>query len=265
MAQRALGRRARQRRQDRSGAPPGLRAVRPVRPAPSAVRLRRRSRLARLEGQPAGHLLDRSRAWRGCFRVPLSGRRPGSPGRLRNPARQWNAAQCGAGRDPPRALARPRLRRAPRMRVRTASGGCGSAGPGARHRAARDGSGDDPDPRSRPDLGSPGRDHRGGGSRGHGRLLDGWPLQPPPAAEDARMTEIVECTGLYHIYKTGTLEVVALQGLDLKVAEAEMVAVVGRSGSGKTTLMNILAALEPPSAGQARLAGIGNGALIPAP
>ncbi len=77
------------------------------------------------------------------------------------------------------------------------------------------------------------------------------------------MTEIVECTGLYHIYKTGTLEVVALQGLDLTVAEAEMVAVVGRSGSGKTTLMNILAALETPSAGQARVAGIDIVALSP--
>ncbi len=66
---------------------------------------------------------------------------------------------------------------------------------------------------------------------------------------------LVECEGLVHIYKTAELEVVALQGLDLRVEAGEMVAIAGRSGSGKTTLMNLLAGVEPPSAGAARVAG----------
>jgi ABC-type lipoprotein export system ATPase subunit len=66
---------------------------------------------------------------------------------------------------------------------------------------------------------------------------------------------LVECEGLVHIYKTAELEVVALQGLDLSVEAGEMVAIAGRSGSGKTTLMNLLAGVEPPSAGAARVAG----------
>jgi len=66
---------------------------------------------------------------------------------------------------------------------------------------------------------------------------------------------LVDCQGVVHIYKTGDLEVVALQGLDLNVAVGEMVAIVGRSGSGKTTLMNVLAGLERPSAGRARVGG----------
>ena len=66
---------------------------------------------------------------------------------------------------------------------------------------------------------------------------------------------LVECEGLVHIYKTADLEVVALQGLDLRVEAGEMVAIAGRSGSGKTTLMNLLAGVEPPSAGAARVAG----------
>ena len=66
---------------------------------------------------------------------------------------------------------------------------------------------------------------------------------------------LVDCQGVVHIYKTGALEVVALQGLDLNVGVGEMVAIVGRSGSGKTTLMNVLAGLERPSAGRARVGG----------
>ena len=66
---------------------------------------------------------------------------------------------------------------------------------------------------------------------------------------------LVDCQGVVHIYKTGDLEVVALQGLDLTVGVGEMIAIVGRSGSGKTTLMNVLAGLERPSAGRARVGG----------
>jgi putative ABC transport system ATP-binding protein len=66
---------------------------------------------------------------------------------------------------------------------------------------------------------------------------------------------LVDCRGLVHIYRTQDVEVVALQGLDLSVAVGEMVAIVGRSGSGKTTLMNVLAGLERPSAGRARVGG----------
>ncbi|MEU1512720.1 ABC transporter ATP-binding protein [Streptomyces sp. NPDC005811] len=51
------------------------------------------------------------------------------------------------------------------------------------------------------------------------------------------------------------VEVQALQGLDLLVREGELMALVGASGSGKSTLMNILAGLDVPTAGSARVAG----------
>ncbi len=66
---------------------------------------------------------------------------------------------------------------------------------------------------------------------------------------------LIECHGLVHIYKTADVEAVALQGLDLVIASGEMVAIVGASGSGKTTLMNVLAAVDRPSAGEVVVAG----------
>jgi ABC-type nitrate/sulfonate/bicarbonate transport system ATPase subunit len=46
-----------------------------------------------------------------------------------------------------------------------------------------------------------------------------------------------------------------LRGLDLEVAEGELVCVLGPTGCGKTTLLRILSGLEPPSAGEVSVAG----------
>ncbi|MDU3133441.1 MAG: ATP-binding cassette domain-containing protein, partial [Bradyrhizobium sp.] len=42
----------------------------------------------------------------------------------------------------------------------------------------------------------------------------------------------------------------ALDGVDLKVANGELLALLGPSGSGKTTLLRIIAGLEWPDAGE---------------
>jgi putative ABC transport system ATP-binding protein len=66
---------------------------------------------------------------------------------------------------------------------------------------------------------------------------------------------LILCDNLVKIYKIDAIEVVALQGLDLKVQPNEVMALVGSSGSGKTTLMNVLGGLDRPSAGRVIVAG----------
>lgn len=65
---------------------------------------------------------------------------------------------------------------------------------------------------------------------------------------------LITCDRLVRIFTTDGVEVQALQGLDLLVREGELLALVGASGSGKSTLMNILAGLDTPTAGAARVA-----------
>ena len=64
----------------------------------------------------------------------------------------------------------------------------------------------------------------------------------------------VRCDNLFKIYKVADLEVVALQGLNLEMAQGEMMALVGPSGVGKSTLLNVIGGLDRPSAGGVRVA-----------
>ncbi|MEU9893091.1 ABC transporter ATP-binding protein [Streptomyces phaeochromogenes] len=66
---------------------------------------------------------------------------------------------------------------------------------------------------------------------------------------------LITCDRLVRIFSADGVEVQALQGLDLLVREGELMALVGASGSGKSTLMNILAGLDTPTAGAARVSG----------
>src|SRR5690242_12780900 len=60
----------------------------------------------------------------------------------------------------------------------------------------------------------------------------------------------------------GPVEV--LHGVDLSVADGEMIVIVGASGCGKSTVLRIVAGLESPTASRVRIAGRDVTALEPA-
>jgi len=68
-------------------------------------------------------------------------------------------------------------------------------------------------------------------------------------------TPIIELRGLAKSYREGEREHRVLRGLDLEVAEGEIVVFLGRSGSGKSTLLNLLSGIDLPSTGSVRLGG----------
>jgi len=66
---------------------------------------------------------------------------------------------------------------------------------------------------------------------------------------------IVRIEALHKRYRLGALEVPALQGLDLSLAEGDYLAIMGPSGSGKSTLLNMLGCLDRPNEGHYYLGG----------
>jgi len=66
---------------------------------------------------------------------------------------------------------------------------------------------------------------------------------------------IISIRDLYKIYKMGTQQVNALQGVDFDIRKNEYVSIMGPSGSGKSTLMNIIGCLDTPSTGSYHLNG----------
>ena len=77
---------------------------------------------------------------------------------------------------------------------------------------------------------------------------------PAPARPDAGPVPVLELAGVVKEYP-GDPPVSALAGVDLRIGQGELVAIVGPSGSGKTTLLHVMGTLERPTRGVVRVAG----------
>lgn len=61
--------------------------------------------------------------------------------------------------------------------------------------------------------------------------------------------EIINVDKIYNSDKKDIAKVIALQNINLKIENGEMIAVVGKSGSGKSTLLHVIGCLDMPTSG----------------
>jgi len=64
------------------------------------------------------------------------------------------------------------------------------------------------------------------------------------------MDNIIEVKNITKVYNPNTIPVYAINGIDITFQSGEFTAIVGPSGCGKTTFLNLIGALEAPTAGQ---------------
>ena len=82
-------------------------------------------------------------------------------------------------------------------------------------------------------------------------------MPPVDTAADAKGPAVmVELHNTHKVYMTGLVPVRALAGVDLTVRSGEFVAIMGPSGCGKSTLLNLVGAIDSPTEGSVRVAGV---------
>ncbi len=69
------------------------------------------------------------------------------------------------------------------------------------------------------------------------------------------MTAIIEGIGLTKRFGYGDAAVVAIDSVDIRIDERELVMIMGDSGCGKTTLISLLGCILTPDAGELRIDG----------
>ncbi len=64
---------------------------------------------------------------------------------------------------------------------------------------------------------------------------------------------LVVMNDIRKVFQKESVEVVALDGIDLEIQEGDFISLMGPSGSGKSTLLNLIAGIDRPSSGEMRI------------
>jgi putative ABC transport system ATP-binding protein len=80
-------------------------------------------------------------------------------------------------------------------------------------------------------------------------------LHGPADGKTTGWQPIFEVRSLTKVYTMGEVQVHALRGVDMDLAEGDFFVLLGHSGSGKSTLLNILGGLDVPTSGTVRYRG----------
>lgn len=66
---------------------------------------------------------------------------------------------------------------------------------------------------------------------------------------------MISAQTVHKTYIDGETQVHALRGIDIRIGEAEFLAIAGPSGSGKSTLLNIIGCIDTPDSGEVQVDG----------
>lgn len=65
---------------------------------------------------------------------------------------------------------------------------------------------------------------------------------------------MIRLQNIEKVYRTDTVETLAINGISLDIAKGEFLSIMGPSGCGKSTLLNIMGLLDEPSKGSIKIA-----------
>jgi putative ABC transport system ATP-binding protein len=66
---------------------------------------------------------------------------------------------------------------------------------------------------------------------------------------------MIHLKNIEKVYRTSTIETLALTNINLHIGAGEFVSIMGPSGCGKSTLLNMMGLLDAPSTGQVEIGG----------
>src|SRR6218665_3701321 len=66
---------------------------------------------------------------------------------------------------------------------------------------------------------------------------------------------MIKLTNIEKVYRTSTIETLALNNINIDIKKGDFVSIMGPSGCGKSTLLNVMGLLDEPSSGMVEIDG----------